>query len=95
MVQFWLGGLAQKFRSFWMTVCTRENMSFFANLQLMLLVEENHTGASTSRHADNKMLYMEADRSRGRDGRGGSAHNGGRLQEKERRHNRHADNSSE
>ena len=28
----------------------------------MLLVEENHMGASTSTHANNKMLYMEGDR---------------------------------
>ena len=38
----------------------------------MLLVEENHAGASTSMHTDNKMLYIEADRPRGCDGQGGS-----------------------
>ena len=27
----------------------------------MLLVEENHTGASTSTHTDNRMLYTEGD----------------------------------
>ena len=27
----------------------------------MLLVEENHAGASTSTHSNNKMLYMEED----------------------------------
>ena len=43
----------------------------------MLLVEENHTGASTSTHTDIKTLYTEEDRPRGRGGRGGLAHNGG------------------
>ena len=28
----------------------------------MLLIEENHAGASTSMHTDNKMLYTEGDR---------------------------------
>ena len=30
----------------------------------MLLVEENHLGASTSMHIDNKMFYTEEDRPR-------------------------------
>ena len=43
-------------------MCTRENTPSFFDLQSMLLVEENHAGAWTSTHADNKMLYMEEDR---------------------------------
>ena len=55
---------------------TRENMPSFFDLQLMLLVEESHASASTSTHVDNKMLFMEEDRPRGRVGRGGSTRNG-------------------
>mgnify|MGYP006997920461 CR=1 FL=1 len=72
MVQVCLGGLASMFESFRTTFCTRENTSSFFELQSMLLVEENHTGASTSTHADNKMMYMESDRLCGRGGRDGS-----------------------
>ena len=43
----------------------------------MLLVEENHAGASTSTHAYRRMLYTEGDRARVRGGRGESARNGG------------------
>ena len=50
------------FGAFRTAVCTRENTSSFFDLQSMLLVEENHAGASTSTHTDNKMLYMEEDR---------------------------------
>ena len=56
MVQICLRGLASKFKAFRTVVCTRENMPSFFNLRLMLLVEENHVGASTSTHADNKIL---------------------------------------
>ena len=76
MVQVCLGGLAWKFGAFRMAVCTRENTLFFFDLQSMLLIEENHTGALTSTHTDNKMLYMEEDRPRGRGGRGESVRNG-------------------
>ena len=62
-----LAGLVSKFGAFRMAVFT-ENMSSFFELQLMLCVEENHSGASTSIHTDNKMLYMEAERSCGRGG---------------------------
>ena len=68
--------------------------SSFFDLQSMLLLEDNHTGASTSTHADNKLLYTEEDRTRGRGGRDGSARNGGGRQEQNQRHNRHADSSS-
>ena len=77
MVQVCLGGLAHKFGSFLTAVCRKEKSLSFVDLQSTLLVEENHTGASTSTHADNKLLYTEEDRTRGRGGRGGSARNGG------------------
>ena len=60
-----------------MTICKREKLLSFFDLQSVLLVEDNHTGASTSTHADNKMLYTEGDRPRGRGGRGESVRNGG------------------
>ena len=60
MVQICLGGLTP---------------SFF-DLQSMLLVEENHAGASTSTYTDNRMLYPEGDRPRGRGGRSESVRNG-------------------
>ena len=56
LVQICLRGLASKFGSLQTVVCTRENTPSFFDLQLMLLVEENHVGASTSTHADNKIL---------------------------------------
>ena len=68
MVQVCLGGLASKFGAFRTAVCTRENTPSFFDLQSMLLIEENHAGASTSTHTDNKMLYTEGDRPRGRGG---------------------------
>mgnify|MGYP000279394766 CR=1 FL=1 len=77
MVQICLGGLAPKFGAFRTIVCTRESTPLFFDLQTMLLVEENHTGASTSTHADNKMLYTEGDRPHGRGGRSESVRNGG------------------
>ena len=55
MVQVCLGGLAQRFGSFLTTVCMREKMSSFFELQTMLLVEENHTNASMRMHVNNKM----------------------------------------
>ena len=66
MVQICLGGLASKFGAFRTAVCTRENTSSFFDVQSMLLVEENHAGASTSTHTDNRMLCTEGDRPRGR-----------------------------
>ena len=66
MVKIYLEGLVSKFGAFRTDVCTRENMSSFLDLQSILLIEENHAGASTSMHADNKMLYTEGDRCRGR-----------------------------
>ena len=77
MVQVYLGGLASKFGAFRTTMCTRENTSSFFDLQLMLLIEENHSGASTSTHTDSKMLYTEGDRPHGCGGRGESVRNGG------------------
>ena len=77
MVQICLRGLAPKFKAFRTTVSTREKTPFFFDLQSMLLVEENHAGASTSTHNDSRMLYMEGDRPRGRGGRGESVRNGG------------------
>ena len=68
MVQICLGGLASKFGAFRMAMCTRENMPSFFDLQLMLLIEENHMDASTSTHTDSKMLYTEGDKARGRGG---------------------------
>ena len=60
----------------------------------MLLVEENHVGASTSTHADNKMLHMDAERPHSRGGRGGSVHNGGGRQEQNERHYQNVGSSS-
>ena len=77
MVQVYIRGLTSKFEAFRMAVNTREDTHSFFELQSMLLIEENHVGASSSTHADGKMLYMEDDRPRGRGGRGGSARNGG------------------
>ena len=85
MVQICLGGLASKFGAFRIAVCTRENTPSFFDLQSMLLVEENHMSASTSTHADNKMLYTDEDRPRAHGGRGESARNGGGWQEEGRR----------
>jgi hypothetical protein len=69
-------------------------MSSFFELQSMLLVEENHVGASTSTHANGKMLYTKEDRPRGHGRQGRSARNGGSRQEQNKRHNQNADNSS-
>ena len=91
MVQICLGGLASKFGAF-RTV--RENMSLFFVLHSMLLIEENHAGASTSTHTDNKMLYTEGDRPRGRGGQGKSVRNGGGRQDQGRRHRSDADSNS-
>ena len=68
MVEGCLGGLASKFGAFQTTVCMRENTPSFFELQLMLLVEENHVGASMSMHTNNKRLHTEEDRPHGRDG---------------------------
>ena len=68
MVKVYLGGLASKFRTFRTTICTKEKKPSFIDLQSMLLVEENHAGASMSMHSDSKMFYMEEDRPRGRGG---------------------------
>ena len=54
MVQVCLNGLASKFRVFQTVVCTQEYVVF--DLQSMVLVKENHMGASTSTHADSKMF---------------------------------------
>ena len=62
MVQVCLGGFASKFGAFRTVVCTLGNTPSFFDLQSMLLVEENHAGASTSTHTDNRMLYTEGDR---------------------------------
>jgi hypothetical protein len=65
-VQIYLGGLASKFGAFRTAVCTRETTLSFFDFQSMLLVEENHVGASTSTRTDSKMLYTEGERPRGR-----------------------------
>ena len=57
-----------KFGAFRTAVCTREKTPSFFDLQLILLVEENHAGASTSTHTDSRMLYTKGDRSRGHGG---------------------------
>ena len=75
-----------------MTICTREKPLFF-DLQSMLIVKENHASGSRITQSDNWMLYTEAERPRGRGGRGGSARNSGGRQEQERRHRGSADNS--
>ena len=68
MVQICLRGLAPMFGAIRTAVCTQEKTSSFFDLQSMLLVEENHASASTSTHTDNRMLYTEGDRPRGRGG---------------------------
>ena len=70
IVQVCLGGLASKFGAFRMAICMRKNTPSLFDLQLMLLVAENHAGESMITHVDNKMLYMEEDRPRGCGGRG-------------------------
>ena len=87
MLQVCLGGLASKFGALRTTVCMRENMPSFFELQSMLLVEENHVGASTSMHVDGKMQYTEEDRPHGPRGWGGSTRNGGGQKEQNARHN--------
>ena len=54
MVEICLGGLTHRFGSFWMAICTREKPNHIEPnwLQLMLLVEENHTGVSRNTHSD-------------------------------------------
>ena len=94
MLQICLKGLASKFGAFRTAVCTRKNTSSFFDLQSMLFVEENHTGVSTSTHTDNKMLYMEKDRPRGRGGQGELVHNRGGRREQGNRHCGDADNNS-
>ena len=86
MVQICLEVLESKFGAFRNAPCTRENMPSFFDLQLMVLIEENHVGASTSTHADNKMPYTEGDRPRGCGGQGESVHNGGGRRDQGRRH---------
>ena len=94
MVQICPGGLAQKYGPIQTTICTREKSSLsFFDLQMMLLVEENHTGVSTSMHANIKMLYTDANRPHSRGGRGGSTRNGGDRYEQNHRHRGGADNS--
>jgi hypothetical protein len=91
-VHICLGGLASKFGAFRTAVCTRESTPSFFNLQSMLLVEENHVGASMCTHTDSKMLYTEGERPRGRGGRGRgeSIRSGG---DRQRRHQRDADSN--
>ena len=56
------------------------------DLQSMVLVEENHTGALRSTHPDDQMLYIEADLPRGRGQRGGLADvNDGRSEQRQNR----------
>ena len=70
MVQFCVRGLAPKFGAFQTVVCTQANTPSFFDLESMLLVKENHVGASTSMHTDSRMLYTEGDRPHGRGGLG-------------------------
>ena len=95
MVQICLAGLASMSRAFRTAVCTRENTSSFFDLQSMLLVEENHAGASTRMHSDSKMLYTEGDRPLCRCGQGDSVCIGGSRQEQGRRHHGDVDNNFE
>ena len=61
MVEVCLGGLASKFGAFRIAVCTREKTPSFFDLQSMLLVEENHAGASTSASPNSRMLFTVTD----------------------------------
>ena len=58
MVQICLRGLTPKFGAFRTAVYTRENTPSFFDLQSMLLVEENHAGASTSTHIVSRMVFF-------------------------------------
>jgi hypothetical protein len=90
-VQICLRGLASKFGAFRSAVCTREATLSFFDLQLMLLVEENHVGAAAmSTHTDSQMLYTEGERPRRRGGRSESVSHGANRQ---RRHQRDADSN--
>ena len=98
MVQIFLGGLAQgykRYRPMRMTICMREKPPTFFNFQFMLMVKENHAGASSNTHSDSQILYTEADRPCGRGEHGGPGCNVNGRQKQNQRHNRHADNSSE
>ena len=66
MVQICLGGLAQRYGPIQTAICTREKPLSFFDLQLMLMVEENHAGASKGTQSNNQMLYTKVDRPRGR-----------------------------
>ena len=68
IVQICLGDLTQWYGQICTTICTREKPLSFFNLQLMLMVEENHASGSKTSQSDNCMLYMEADRPHGRGG---------------------------
>ena len=59
----------------------------------MILMKESHMGASTSMHANNKVLYIEVDRPHGSGGCGRSVHNGGGWQEQNYRYNRNVDSN--
>ena len=61
MVHICLGGLAQKYGAIQTTICRREKPLPLFYLQSMLLVVEDHVGALTSTHTNNKMLYTDAD----------------------------------
>jgi hypothetical protein len=82
--------LASKFGAFGTALCARETTSSLFALQSMLLVEENHAGASTSTHTDSKMLYTEGERPRARGGQSESVRNGG---DRRRRHQRDAESN--
>jgi hypothetical protein len=77
-VHICLRGLVSKFGAIRTAVCTREAAPSFFDLQSMLLVEENHVGATaTDAHTDSKMVYAEGERPRGRGGRDEPASHGG------------------
>jgi hypothetical protein len=85
-VQISLGGLASKFGAFRTAVCTREATLSFFDLQSILLVEENHVGATAmNAHTNNKMLYTEGQRPRGHGGRNESVSHGGNRQTRHQR----------
>ena len=81
IVQICLGGLAQRYEPIRTAIYTWEKPPSFFDLQSKLMVEENHVSGSRTTQSDNRMLYKEAERPRGRGGRGGSARNSGARQE--------------
>ena len=53
MVLICLGCLTQRYEPIWTAICSREKPSSFFDLQLMLMVDENHASVSRTTQLDN------------------------------------------